>query len=121
MGCSTSIQSSTPTIITKQNQVIESESFIEACQSGDIIRVAVLLKTITLTEINKADWTTGNTPLHLATYHGHIDIVRLLLHYGAMRNVINYENKIPANYASTTELKKLFERLSIGNSIRFVT
>jgi hypothetical protein len=120
MGCSKSILSSESTIVTKKNQVIDSKSLIEACRSGDIVRVAILLKTITFTELNKADWTTGNTPLHLATYHGHIDIVRLLLNHGAMRNILNYELKIPANYASTIEMEKLFQRLTIDSLIRFV-
>jgi hypothetical protein len=121
MGCSSSISSSRPTIVTKQNQIIDGKSFIEACQSGDIDRVTVLLKTITLAEINKADWITGDTPLHLATYHGHIDIVRLLLNYGAMRNILNYEKQNPVNYASTTEMKKLFKRSTNNNSSRFVS
>jgi hypothetical protein len=120
MGCSNSIQSSKSPIITKQNQVINQKSLIEACRSGDTDRVRVLLKTITLSEINKADWTTGNTPLHLATYYDHIDIVRLLLNHGAMRNISNYEIQIPANYASTIEMKKIFQRSINDNSTRFV-
>jgi ankyrin repeat protein len=120
MGCSNSIRSSKSPIITKPNQVIDSKLLIEACRSGDINRVTVLLKTISLSKINKADWTTGNTPLHLATYYGHIDIVRLLLNHGAMRNISNYEIRIPANYASTTEMKNLFQRSTNDNSTRFV-
>ena len=90
--------------------MLNSKTLLEVCQSGDLERVESLLKTITLTEINKADWTTGNTPLHLATCFGHVDIVRLLLNHGAMRNILNYEKKIPANYASTIEIQKLFQR-----------
>jgi ankyrin repeat protein len=120
MGCSSSIQSSVPTIGTKQDRIVNSKSLLEACRSGDIETVAILLKTITLIEINKADWTTGNTPLHLATCYDHIDIVRLLLHYGAMRNILNYEKKIPVDYASTIEMRKLFERVTNNNFTRFV-
>jgi hypothetical protein len=112
MGCSRSVQPLAPTIINKPDRIINSRSLIEACRSGDIKHVAVLLRTITLIEINKADWTTGNTPLHLATCYDHIDIVRLLLRFGAMRNILNYEKKIPAHYASTIEMRQLFERVT---------
>ncbi len=102
--------------------MVNSKSLIEACRSGDIKSVGQLLKKITLVEINKADWTTGNTPLHLATCYDHIDIVRVLLLHGAMRNILNYEKKIPADYASTIEMRKLFERVNNNNnnSSRFV-
>lgn len=121
MGCSSSIQPTESVVLTKQNRVINSQSLIEACRSGDIDRATVLLKTMTPNEINKADWITGDTPLHLSTHHGYIDIVRLLLNYGAMRNILNYEKRIPENYASTIKMKKLFQRPTDDSSTRFVS
>ena len=124
MGCTGSIRSfdvSKPQPSkSKENETMKSNLFIEACQSGDIKQVTLLLKTITPAGINKIDLNTGSTPLHLAVYYNHIDIVRLLVNYGAMRNILNYENKIPSDYASTMEMKKLFERLTNENSSRFV-
>jgi hypothetical protein len=124
MGCSGSIRpfdvSEPQPSKSKKNETMKSNLLIEACQSGDIKQVTLLLKTITPAGINKVDLNTGSTPLHLAVYYNHIDIVRLLVNYGAMRNILDYENKIPSDYASTIEMKKLFERLTNENSSRFV-
>ena len=128
MGCSCSIrplnvnqpQLAKSTILSEENQMMKSKLLIEACRSGDANGVMSILKTITFAGINKADSNSGNTALHLAVYHDHIDIVQLLLNYGVIRNIVNYESKIPLDYASTIEMKKLFERVTNKNSSRFV-
>lgn len=123
MGCSSSIPlpRPTPARVTERKQVKNTKTLLEACQSGDLERVTILLQTATLTDINKADWTTGDTPLHLATSYGHTEIVRLLLDHGATRNILNYQKKIPVHYATTHDMKKLFRRATNSDLIRFVT
>ena len=121
MGCSSSIPPSKPVVVVAgRGKILNTKTLLEACQSGDLDRVIVLLRTATLADINKADWTTGDTPLHLATSYGHVDIVRLLLEHGATRNILNYEKKIPVDYATNHEMKKLFKRATNNHSNRFV-
>ena len=121
MGCSSSITRPTPARVIERKQVTNTKTLLEACQSGDLERVTILLQTATLTDINKADWTTGDTPLHLATSYGHMEIIRLLLDHGATRNILNYQKKIPIHYATTHDMKKLFKRATNSDLIRFVT
>jgi hypothetical protein len=51
----------------------------------------------------------GNTALHIATLHGHADIIRLLLRYHASRTSLNNEGKTPEQMTSDEAIKKTFQ------------
>jgi hypothetical protein len=51
----------------------------------------------------------GNTALHLATLHGHSDIIRLLLRYHASRTSLNEDEKTAEQLSSDDTSKKLFQ------------
>ena len=128
MGCSSSVPSSsvvqpqttTSTSLLTKSSTAEPKSLSDACRFGDVDRVNDLLQTATLYDINKADLKTGDTPLHLATRHGWLEIVRLLLSYGAARHVLNHAKKNPVDGATDVEMKKLFNRSTNSVSNRFV-
>lgn len=51
----------------------------------------------------------GNTALHLATLHGHIDIIRLLLRYHASRTVLNNDKKTPEQMNPDGNITKQYD------------
>lgn len=52
---------------------------------------------------------TGSTPLHGAVYYGQIEVVKLLLNYGAKTNIKNEYNHFPIDEAWTEEMKNLLK------------
>ena len=52
---------------------------------------------------------TGSTPLHGAVYYGQIEVVRLLLNYGAKTNIKNKYDHFPIDEAWTEEMKNLLK------------
>ena len=46
----------------------------------------------------------GHTALHLAVMHDHIDVVEVLLRYGADRYIEDADGKIPQDYAAQDSL-----------------
>ena len=78
----------------------------EACCKGDwkLLRENLILSGINISLDNE-----GNTALHLATRHGHIEIIRLLLRYHASRTVVNKEGKIPEQMNSDSNIIKQYE------------
>ena len=51
------------------------------------------------TDIN-ARTSMNRTPLHLATIHNHINVVKLLIHERALINVVDNDMNTPLHYAS---------------------
>ena len=49
----------------------------------------------------------GSTPLHSASYHGHEDIIKLLISYGADINKTNYLGETPSDEAATRRYKEM--------------
>ncbi|CAF4106153.1 unnamed protein product [Adineta steineri] len=88
-----------------------------ACRNNDIETVRTLLPTMTLADINKKE-SNGSTALHAASYHGHIEIITLLLKRGASRSICNQWGCMPYEEARTQAIKDLFKR-RIGNT-RFI-
>jgi hypothetical protein len=93
--------------------------FYLACRVGDLDTVRRLLDTLSLDTLNHIE-PNGSTALHAASYHGHIDIVRLLLEKGAQRRLLNKFNLTPVDEAQTDEMKKLFNRTATTVTKRFV-
>jgi ankyrin repeat protein len=63
------------------------KEIIRACKSGNLLRVRELLKTDSGL-VNSLD-SDASTPLHCATWKGHLEVVRLLLDAGANVNAHN--------------------------------
>ena len=49
----------------------------------------------------------GSTPLHAASYHGHEDIINLLISYGADINKKNEFGLTPSDNAATNRYKEI--------------
>ncbi|CAF4734403.1 unnamed protein product [Rotaria sp. Silwood2] len=91
-----------------------STDFYSACRIGDISMVKRLLKTLPISEINRK--TNGSTPLHVACYRGHTDIVRLLLQLdGIDISTKNDYECVAYEEAANNEIKWLFEELYYSN------
>src|SRR5262249_14963561 len=59
----------------------------------------------------------GSTALHAASYHGHSDIVKLLLERGADRAIFNKFQCLPFDEASSDGIRELFLRIPNGNRL----
>jgi hypothetical protein len=92
--------------------------FYVACRSNNLEEVRNLLETITLDEIDRLE-PNGSTALHSACYHGHEEIVALLLKAGADRAILNKFKCLPFDEAKNDKIKSLF--LRIPNTNRLVS
>lgn len=52
----------------------------------------------------------GNTPLHVACAHGHLDIVDILLSAGADVNITNDSRQMPAHEATSNQVLSLLNK-----------
>jgi hypothetical protein len=93
----------------------EASKFYIACRDGDIETVKEMLPTIPYDQLNQLE-PNGSTPLHAATYFGHLNIVRLLLHeYGCQRHLRNHRGFTAYEEAQTDEIRQLYHRPSNEN------
>ncbi|CAF0970833.1 unnamed protein product [Didymodactylos carnosus] len=84
--------------------------FYLACKEGDLQKVTRILKTYTIDDINRIE-PHGSTALHVASFNGHAQIVRLLLDVGAARNLLNNYGSTPYEEAEKyPEIRRMFER-----------
>jgi hypothetical protein len=93
-------------------------NFYMACRNGEIDKVRKLLEKMTIDEIDQIE-PNGSTALHAACFHGHIDIVKLLLEVGADRAIQNKYQCLPFDEAKNGQIKELFYRVPTAN--RFVS
>ncbi|CAF2388658.1 unnamed protein product [Rotaria sp. Silwood2] len=91
-----------------RNNSVVSELY-SSCRNNDITRVKELITTLTLDDIDRIEQN-GSTALHVASYYGHTEIVRLLLERGASRSIRNSYGYTPEAESRTPEIKKLFLR-----------
>ncbi|CAF4152273.1 unnamed protein product, partial [Rotaria sordida] len=93
----------------------EVSQFYFACKNGDIDTVKQILPTIPYDRLNQPE-PNGSTSLHAATYFGHLEIVRLLLHeYGCLRHQQNHSGLTAYEEAQTYEMRQLYHRPSNRN------
>ncbi|CAF3410523.1 unnamed protein product [Rotaria socialis] len=93
--------------MTRKNA--DMSELYSCCRNNDINRVKELVKTLTLNEIDRIE-PNGSTALHVASYYGHTEIVRLLLERGASRSIRNSHGYTPEIESRTHEVKQLFLR-----------
>ncbi|CAF0835120.1 unnamed protein product [Rotaria sordida] len=101
--------------VLEEPHVGEASQFYFACRNGDIDTVKQMLPTIRYDQLNQLE-PNGSTALHAATYFGHVDIVRLLLHaYSCQRHLRNRHGFTAYEEAQTDEMRELFHRPSKEN------
>ncbi|CAF3421913.1 unnamed protein product [Rotaria sp. Silwood2] len=112
-----SVEEMETTISTEAMESSETCSkFYLACRGNNIEEVKELLKTRTLDEIDRIE-PNGSTALHAASYHGHQEIVKLLLKSGADRAIHNKYNYLPFDEALNDGIKELFFRVPNTNRL----
>ena len=77
-------------------------------QQGDRLKVAELLASGADPNARDND---GNTPLHLASRNGHVEVAEMLLDLGVDPNARNNYNTIPLHFASQGGHLKLVQML----------
>ncbi|CAF1460697.1 unnamed protein product [Rotaria sp. Silwood1] len=87
-----------------------------ACRNNKITEVENLLEKIERQDIDRVE-PNGSTALHAASYHGHVEIVKLLLEAGADRTIQNKYNNLPFDEAKNDEIKKLFFRIPTSSRL----
>jgi ankyrin repeat protein len=88
---------------------VNADSLFFAAGSGDLAEVKRLVIGCGVDpNIQDKD---GETPLHLAAWDGHLDVVELLLEHGANPNIQeNKYGKTPLHYAVSRRLENKFGR-----------
>jgi len=115
------IQGQSPIDIAKKtnnqemiNYLTKIEALFFACQNGDAI------KTTELLEAGTSQWVCnkyGESPLHVAVDHNHIQIVIILLKNGACINDKNRKNEIPLTIAKKNQFRKITTLLQKHHSL----
>jgi hypothetical protein len=101
--------------ILRHPQTGEASEFYWACRNGDVEKVKELLPSISYEDLNRLE-PNGSTPLHAASYTGHVEIVRLLLHKrGCRRDRLNRHGLTAYEEAFSDDIRQLFHRPSGRN------
>jgi hypothetical protein len=106
----------TPLTTKVKSSPPKCSDFYMACRNNRIEEVKKMLETISQDEKDQLE-PNGSTALHAASYHGHADIVRLLLENGADRSIQNKFQCLPFDEAATEEIKELFTRIPNANRL----
>ena len=79
----------------------EKKKFFDACSKGDVelVNEYISKSKDVLFLVNQKD-SFMNTPLHIASSHGHLDIVKILVENDANVNVLNYRKMTPLHFSS---------------------
>ncbi|CAF0838826.1 unnamed protein product [Adineta steineri] len=99
-----------------------AKDLYKACKDNEISKMKEYLQNIDIKILNERI-SNGSTPLHIAAYNGHNEIVRLLLKAGASRTIRNRPYKLtPYEEARTQSTKDLFRiKLDQDKSDRFIS
>ncbi|UJR12366.1 hypothetical protein I4U23_016543 [Adineta vaga] len=91
-----------------------AEDLYKACKENYIDKVKQYLQNTTNEVLDESVFK-ESTALHIASYNGHDEIVRLLLKVGASRCIRNYHNLTAFEEARTQSTKDLFQIKSDNN------
>ena len=117
MGSETSKEEKQEKSILCHPQQGQASDFYWACRAGDLDSVRKLIASNPFTDLNHLE-PNGSTALHAASYFGHTEIVRLLLHqHGVMRHRRNRHGVTAYEEAANDEIRHFFHRPA--NSPRF--
>lgn len=87
----------------------KTSEFYWACRNGDEETAKKLIARLKPKDINRME-PNGSTALHAASFHGHANIVQILLKHGADTKISNKYKKIPIEEAATSQIRALFEQ-----------
>ncbi|CAF0901389.1 unnamed protein product [Adineta steineri] len=79
------------------------------CKNNELEKIQSYISKLAIRHINKQQ-SNGSTPLHVAAYYGHHEIVKLLLTHGAWRSIRNKLNLTACEEARTEKIRQLFLR-----------
>ncbi|CAF4181259.1 unnamed protein product, partial [Adineta steineri] len=98
-----------------------AKDLYKACKENEISKTKEYLQNIDIKILNQRI-SNGSTSLHIASYNGHNEIVRLLLKAGASRTIRNWSYELtPYEEARTQNTKDLFRiKLDKGTSDHFI-
>ncbi|CAF2646513.1 unnamed protein product [Rotaria sp. Silwood2] len=112
-----------PTVETTNSQIEVTvtpsnncSDFYLACRNNKIEEVKNSLEKIERQQIDRVE-PNGSTTLHAASYHGHAEIVELLLEAGADRTIRNKYDNLPFDEAKNDEIKNLFFRIPTSSRL----
>ncbi|CAF3718844.1 unnamed protein product [Rotaria sp. Silwood1] len=112
MGAGKSIKEKNEASILRHPEQGEASALYWACRAGNFDTVQKLIASTPYVDINRLE-PNGSTALHAASFFGHADIVRLLLHQcGVMRHRRNLHGFTAYEEADTDEIHALFHRSS---------
>ncbi|CAF3404300.1 unnamed protein product [Rotaria sp. Silwood2] len=80
----------------------------DACEHNDIQHVRNILQSHTIDDLNGVEKYEKTTALNIASYHGHHDIVQLLLEHGDLMIKKNRDGLTPFSQAKDEKTKKIF-------------
>eukprot|EP01135_Chromosphaera_perkinsii_P002884 Nk52_evm39s229 gene=Nk52_evmTU39s229 len=93
-----------------QAQRLETEGeLLKACREGNIDCVLRLMNSYSPPSLECSDHR-GNTPLHCASYRGHVDIVNYLVHKNVDKTKLNSVGKTAAEIAKNEGIRELIEK-----------
>ncbi|UJR17639.1 hypothetical protein I4U23_004535 [Adineta vaga] len=90
----------------------QASDFYFFCRNGEIDRVHQVLDAENAPPIEQLNelQPNGSTALHVATFYGHRDIVKLLLDRNCPRTELNHFGNTAYEEAQSSEMRQLFER-----------
>jgi ankyrin repeat protein len=87
-----------------------------AAGAGDVSAVKALLQANgSLSVINKPNMRSGHTALHEAAWHGHVEVVDVLLRAGANVIAQNQDGRLPLHEAASEGHVGVIEKLLVGS------
>ncbi len=97
-------------ILAHNNSEVLDQDTNEPRNNCEIIKKLINKKTI------NAQDNDGNTPLHLAAYLGHLDLVSILIKAKCDINIKNHNGKTPLHYAAINNHKDIVQKLVDNNA-----